>query len=227
MPHSICQHIWKTQQWLQDSRWSVFIPTPGVLQSMGSQRVRYNWTTEYRHKDTYPAAAATAKSLQSCPTLHSPIDCSLPGSSVHGIFQARVLEWGAVAFSNTYPESVLNVIPPAPLLQSDCISWKHQGPVHLLVLLLLRTHFPRFLLDSPHTYMCPLPKDTVAENTISNSLPSSNLTLLYFSLKCIFTWKISLSAPFLLLQLECKTRGGKEFVRGLPWWHPRRQCNTR
>ena len=36
---------------------------------------------------------------QSCPTLHSPMDCSLPGSSVHGIFQARVLEWGAVAFS--------------------------------------------------------------------------------------------------------------------------------
>ena len=36
---------------------------------------------------------------QSCPTLHDPIDCSLPGSSVHGIFQARVLEWGAIAFS--------------------------------------------------------------------------------------------------------------------------------
>ena len=36
---------------------------------------------------------------QSCPTLHNPMDCSLPGSSVHGIFQARVLEWGAIAFS--------------------------------------------------------------------------------------------------------------------------------
>ena len=36
---------------------------------------------------------------QSCPTLHDPMDCSLPGSSVHGIFQARVLEWGAIAFS--------------------------------------------------------------------------------------------------------------------------------
>ena len=36
---------------------------------------------------------------QSCPTLRDPIDCSLPGSSVHGIFQARVLEWGAIAFS--------------------------------------------------------------------------------------------------------------------------------
>ena len=46
------------------------------------------------------AAAAAAKSLQSCPTLSDPMDCSLPGSSVHRIFQARVLEWGAIAFSS-------------------------------------------------------------------------------------------------------------------------------
>ena len=45
------------------------------------------------------AAAIAAKSLQSCPTLRDPMDCSLPGSSIHGIFQARVLEWGAIAFS--------------------------------------------------------------------------------------------------------------------------------
>ena len=44
---------------------------------------------------THPtAAAAAAKSLQSCPTLCDPMDCSLPGSSIYGIFQARVLEWG-------------------------------------------------------------------------------------------------------------------------------------
>ena len=36
---------------------------------------------------------------QSCLTLSKPMDCSLPGSSIHGIFQARVLEWGAIAFS--------------------------------------------------------------------------------------------------------------------------------
>ena len=39
---------------------------------------------------------------QSCPTLIDPMDCSLPGSSVHGIFQARVLEWGATAFSDKH-----------------------------------------------------------------------------------------------------------------------------
>ena len=46
------------------------------------------------------AAAAAAKSLQLYPTLCDPIDGSPPGSSVHGIFQARVLEWVAIAFSN-------------------------------------------------------------------------------------------------------------------------------
>ena len=45
---------------------------------------------------------------QSCPSLSDPMDCSLPGSSIHGIFQARVLEWGAIAFSeNGYKRSFL------------------------------------------------------------------------------------------------------------------------
>ena len=47
-------------------------------------------------------AAAAAKVLQSCPTLCDPTDCSPPGSSVHGSFQARVLEWGATDFSESY-----------------------------------------------------------------------------------------------------------------------------
>ena len=46
------------------------------------------------------AATAAAKSLQSCPTLCDPIDSSPPGSPIHGIFQARVLEWVAIAFSD-------------------------------------------------------------------------------------------------------------------------------
>ena len=41
---------------------------------------------------------------QSCPTLSDPMDCSPPGSSAHGIFQARVLEWGAIAFSDPKTE---------------------------------------------------------------------------------------------------------------------------
>jgi len=50
--------------------------------------------------------AAAAKSLQLCLTLCDPIDGSLPGSSVHGIFQARVLEWVAIAFSSLNGEKL-------------------------------------------------------------------------------------------------------------------------
>ena len=48
--------------------------------------------------------------VQSCPTLCDPMDCSPPGSSVHGIFQARALEWGAIAFSCSCSTLRQNVI---------------------------------------------------------------------------------------------------------------------
>ena len=48
---------------------------------------------------------------QSCPTLRDPMDCSLAGSSVHRIFQARVLEWGAIAFSHPLPLEPCYLIP--------------------------------------------------------------------------------------------------------------------
>ena len=44
---------------------------------------------------------------QSCLTLRNPMDCSLPGSSVHGIYQARVLEWAAIAFSKYYYKGIV------------------------------------------------------------------------------------------------------------------------
>jgi len=47
-------------------------------------------------------AKSESEVAQSCPTLSDPMDCNLPGFSVHGIFQARVLEWGAIAFSDYY-----------------------------------------------------------------------------------------------------------------------------
>ena len=48
----------------------------------------------------YADSQSAAKSLQSCPTLCDPMDCSLPGFSVPGILQARTLEWVAISFSN-------------------------------------------------------------------------------------------------------------------------------
>ena len=52
----------------------------------------------------FPSPMRESEAAQSCPTLRDPMDCSPPGSSVHGIFQARGLEWGAIAFS----EHVMN-----------------------------------------------------------------------------------------------------------------------
>ena len=49
-----------------------------------------------------PMHESESEVAQSCPTLSDPMDCSLPGSSVHGSFQARVLEWVAIAFSDCF-----------------------------------------------------------------------------------------------------------------------------
>ena len=63
-----------------------------------------------------------SKVAQSCPTPSDPMDCSLPGSSVHGIFQARVLEWGAIAFSLLYGlgKDILTFTCKRPLAQMWC-----------------------------------------------------------------------------------------------------------
>ena len=61
----------------------------------------------------FPSPMHKVKSevFQSCPTLSHPMDCSLPGSSIHGIFQARVLEWGAIAFSTYQLDCAINILP--------------------------------------------------------------------------------------------------------------------
>ena len=53
---------------------------------------------------------------QSCPTPSDPMDSSLPGSSAHGIFQGRALEWGAIAFSERFPKTLKRELPAIPLL---------------------------------------------------------------------------------------------------------------
>ena len=72
-----------------------FQETPQIPKSLLAQVPYIKWAAAVP-----AAAAAAAKSLQLCPTLSDPRDCSLPGSSAHGIFQARVLEWVASAFSD-------------------------------------------------------------------------------------------------------------------------------
>ena len=80
-----------------------------------------------------PMHESESEVAQSCPTLHNPMVCSQPGSSVHGIFQARVLEWGAIAFSKVFigawiylwafyfvPLISISVFVPVPYCLDDC-----------------------------------------------------------------------------------------------------------
>ena len=82
---------------------------------------------------------------QLCPTFSKPMDCSLPGSSVHGIFQARVLEWGAIAFSPALWALVIHRYfrgPNCPLSKAD--KKKHK------VVFAAVNHFP-FSVFAPST----------------------------------------------------------------------------
>ena len=70
------------------------------------------------------AAAAAAKSLQSCPTLCDPIDGSPPGSPIPGILQARILEWVAMSPPGDLPDPGIELISPA--LQANSLPLIHQ-----------------------------------------------------------------------------------------------------
>ena len=64
-----------------------------------------------------------AQSLQSCPALRDPMGCSPPGFSVHGILQARKLEWVAISFSRGLPNS--GIKPASPTLQAESLPLSH------------------------------------------------------------------------------------------------------
>ena len=86
--------------------WSLFpLPFLNPAWTSRSSRFIYCWSLSWRILSItllVCAAAAAAKSLQSCPTLCDPVDGSLPGSAVPGIPQARTLEWVAISFSNAW-----------------------------------------------------------------------------------------------------------------------------
>ena len=63
---------------------------------------------------------------QSCLTLHNPMDCSQPGSSIHGLFQARVLEWGDIAFSG-YPTTLYEITQV--ILKAFCELYYFSSPL--------------------------------------------------------------------------------------------------
>ena len=76
--------------WLSATPW---MAAHQALPSLGFSRQEH-WSVL-----PFPSPMHESEVAQSCPTLSDPMDCSPPGSSIHGIFQARVLQWGATAFS--------------------------------------------------------------------------------------------------------------------------------
>ena len=71
-------------------------PVPGILQARTLECVAISFSNEWQWKVKVKSESEVA---QSCPSLCDPMDCSLPGTCIHGIFQARVLEWSAIAYS--------------------------------------------------------------------------------------------------------------------------------
>ena len=93
----------KTKTLIQnDTSISVFIATLFTVTKMLKQP-KCSSTDEWIKKIWYIYTNKNGVA-QSCPTLCDPVDCSLPGSSVHGILQARILEWVAISFSNIYTQ---------------------------------------------------------------------------------------------------------------------------
>ena len=82
------------------------------------------WCITYQH-----AAAAAAKSLQSCPTLCEPIDGSPPGSAIPGILQARIVEWVAISFSNAWKWNVKVKLLSRVRLFATPWTAAHQAPL--------------------------------------------------------------------------------------------------
>ena len=96
------------------------IPFPGDLPSPGIEFTAYTVSPSLLADSfpTEPQGKPKVKVLvaQLCPTLCYPMDCSPPGSSVHGILQARILEWVAIPFSRGYsqPRSPAHSLPSEP-----------------------------------------------------------------------------------------------------------------
>ena len=80
--------------------WKIpWMEEPGVLQSMGSKRVGLDWATSLSLLQCMKVKSES-QVAQLCPTLCNPMDCSTPGSSIHGILYAKMLDWVAIPFSS-------------------------------------------------------------------------------------------------------------------------------
>ena len=139
---------------------------------------------------------------QSCPTLHDPMDCSLPGSSVHGIFQARVLEWGAIAFSDSLSHSVVflyffALIPEEGFLISPCYSLELCIQMGISFLCSFAFLFPSF-----HSYLWLL-KLTKIKNSAPQLNQHTSSTDVYWPAFSCCMWLVATALDSLVREHCC------------------------
>ena len=100
---------------------------------------------------------------QLCPTLCNPVDCSLPGFSVHGILQARILEWVIVSFSGDLPDP--GTEPGSPALRADAVTSEPPGkPEHHNWRIAVPAHANRG--KSPHSNEDPAQPKQINEQLV-------------------------------------------------------------
>jgi len=107
---------------------------------------------------------------QSCPTLSDPMDCSLPGSSIHGIFQARVLEWGAIAFSSKFVQPLSKKIMKVPQKTKNRITILSSNPTSGYIASSVQSRYIARQNYNPKRHMHPC----VHSSTIHNSQNMEN-----------------------------------------------------
>ena len=110
--------------------WSL-VPLPflNTAWTSGSSLFTYCWSLAWRIFSII-LLACESEVVQLCLTLCDPVDCNLPGSSIHGILQARILEWIAISFSRDLPDP--GIEPGSPALQADAqtrceVVWTFSG----------------------------------------------------------------------------------------------------
>ena len=135
--HGIWSHHFMANRWGNSGKqWQILVSwAPKSLQVVTAamySKDACSKITAWRKSYDQPRKKRKRKIIHSCPTLCNPMDCSLPGSSVHEIFQERVLEWVAISFSNSILKSRDITLPTKvclvkamvfPVVMYECESW--------------------------------------------------------------------------------------------------------
>ena len=119
------------------------------------------------------SACVCAKLLQLCPTLHNPMDSSPPGFSVHGILQARILEWVACPPPGDLPDAgVEPVSPVAPALQADSLPLSYQGNPKVFLYTIIWKCYYLYIMKPSHQGVTALEEYFVVHSSWEMGAPT-------------------------------------------------------